>query len=316
MKVSVCMLTYNQAAYIQQALDSVLMQKINFDLEIIIGDDFSKDGTRDIIRDYAARYPHIIKPILRSRNIGVIPNLIEVLHSCSGEYVAMLDGDDFWTEDEKLQKQINYLEHNPGVVISAHNSKFLLPDGTTYLFNNLERYQQFEEGGVFTIEDYIIRSFFHTSSIVFRSSCLPVFPEWFNHVFAGDFFLVLQLGLKGKFHYCKFSQSVYRINSTSVSNFYSRVEIVENARLHLLDFNRLSEFKFERAIKEKRFYLQFGLMYYHPNYFRKLGFAAKNVSKIFKMRPEINSRIGRWKILLPTSILTSRLDIFEKKQAS
>src|SRR5687767_5513291 len=93
-KVSVDMITYNHAPYIAQALDSVLMQKVSFDYEIVIGDDCSTDGTTEILRDYQRRYPDRFKPVLREKNIGASKNATDVLRRLTGEYVACLEGDD------------------------------------------------------------------------------------------------------------------------------------------------------------------------------------------------------------------------------
>lgn len=116
-KVSVHIITYNQIKFISQAIESVLKQQVNFKYEIIIGDDFSTDGTREILQDYQSKYPDIIKLLLHPHNLGPKKvagknNFLSVLNACTGKYIALLDGDDYWTDKEKLQKQFDFLEKN------------------------------------------------------------------------------------------------------------------------------------------------------------------------------------------------------------
>lgn len=117
------MLTYNHASYIRQALDSVLMQKVNFTYEVIIGDDCSKDDTSKILMEYQERYPEIIKLILNKENIGVKPNFLNVYNSCKGKYIATLEGDDYWLDCDKLQIQVNLLEISPEISGCFHKVK-------------------------------------------------------------------------------------------------------------------------------------------------------------------------------------------------
>ena len=109
-KVSVCMIAYNHQEFISQALDSILQQKTNFPFEIIIGDDNSKDDTGKICRAYAAKFPGQIKYFHREKNMGMMPNMIDILNCCDGKYIALCEGDDYWTDEKKLQTQADFLE--------------------------------------------------------------------------------------------------------------------------------------------------------------------------------------------------------------
>jgi glycosyltransferase involved in cell wall biosynthesis len=120
-KVSVSLITYNHEKYIASCLDSVIGQKTSFDLEIIVSDDCSTDGTADIIAGFAARYPQLIKPILRKQNVGMVKNALETINQCTGDYIAILEGDDFWCDENKLQKQADYLNSNPDCAICYTN---------------------------------------------------------------------------------------------------------------------------------------------------------------------------------------------------
>lgn len=118
--VSVAMITYNHGKYIRQALDSILMQKVDFKYEVIIGDDCSPDNTQDILREYQLLYPDKFKMILRDKNVGATKNAYDVMTHCIGRYIAHLEGDDYWTDENKLQKQVDFLNANPKYIGTAH----------------------------------------------------------------------------------------------------------------------------------------------------------------------------------------------------
>lgn len=123
--VSVCCITYNHEKYIAQALDGFLMQETNFKFEILVGEDGSSDNTKAIVQDYCNKYPDIIKLISHETNVGAIRNQIRVLMAAKGKYIAMCDGDDFWTDAFKLQKQVDFLETNEDYVICCHHTEVI-----------------------------------------------------------------------------------------------------------------------------------------------------------------------------------------------
>src|SRR5574344_1891550 len=110
--VSICMITYNQGKYIKNAIEGVLMQKTNFDFELIIGEDCSSDNTNSICVEYVEKYPDKIRLISYSENQGMIKNFIRVLEESKGRYIAFCEGDDYWIDPFKLQKQFDFLENN------------------------------------------------------------------------------------------------------------------------------------------------------------------------------------------------------------
>lgn len=111
--VSVIILAYNHEAYVAQAIESVLQQKCNFTFELIIGEDNSPDNTREIVIKYAIQYPDTINALLSEHNLGAIENELRCIREAKGKYIAFLEGDDFWTDTLKLQKQVDFLEANP-----------------------------------------------------------------------------------------------------------------------------------------------------------------------------------------------------------
>jgi len=121
--VSVKMITYNHAPYIEQAIEGALMQKTNFPIELVIGEDCSTDGTREIVFEYQKKYPEIIRVITSDKNIGMKKNGYRSAKACRGKYIAFCDGDDYWHHPHKLQKQADYLENHPecGLVYSSYD---------------------------------------------------------------------------------------------------------------------------------------------------------------------------------------------------
>ena len=111
--VSVAVITYNHEKYIRQALDSILMQQTVFDFEIVIGEDCSTDNTREIIQSYQIKYPERIKLVTSESNVGPMPNVVRTYKACRGKYIAVLEGDDYWIDPLKLEKQVDLLEANP-----------------------------------------------------------------------------------------------------------------------------------------------------------------------------------------------------------
>lgn len=123
--VSVIMLAYNQEAYIAQAIESVLAQQTDFRFELLIGDDASNDLTPQIIREYAQRAPDRLRPLLRRENLGATRNLCDLLSHAQGKYIAYLEGDDFWNNDTKLQRQVSFLENHAAYIGCTHRCRIV-----------------------------------------------------------------------------------------------------------------------------------------------------------------------------------------------
>lgn len=142
--VSVEMVTYNHEKYIAHALESILMQKVTFKYEILIGDDCSNDKTLEILRDYEKKYPDIIYVYHRENNLGVTKNLYDISMKCRGKYIAILEGDDFWVDEYKMQKQVDFLENNSEcVAIAGRNyivDEYENQIGISHIDENLNRY--------------------------------------------------------------------------------------------------------------------------------------------------------------------------------
>ncbi|MFQ5560247.1 MAG: glycosyltransferase [Nitrospinota bacterium] len=245
--VSVSVVTYNHANYINQCLDSILMQETDFPVEINLGEDGSTDGTREICQEYAKKHPDKISLYLRDRKdviyISGNPtgrfNFTENLKAARGKYIALCEGDDYWTDPLKLQKQVDLLENNKELVGSYSETDVLNEDGsifpwTGHLPNDM------------TLNDVIAKwSPFHTSSFIFKKAALPDFPKWFYQVASGDMFLFAVLALKGKFAKVDTCRTVYRKHGGGVTNYSSNKDYC----LHLARLDLWVNFKTEYDIK-------------------------------------------------------------------
>jgi len=208
LKVAVYMITYNHENYITQAIESVLMQETNFTYQLFIGEDCSTDKTREICNGLKEKYPNKIELVLQNANIGASKNALQMFKLCfqsGAKYIAMLEGDDFWTDPLKLQKQVDFLEANSDYVLCFHKVSVLRPNGKlctdflTRLPNNHE-----------TLEDLAQSwNYIHTPSVVFRN-VITDFPYEFEMTPIGDFFLYMMLAEKGKLKYLEDDMATYR----------------------------------------------------------------------------------------------------------
>ncbi|MFN8356508.1 MAG: glycosyltransferase family 2 protein [Spirosomataceae bacterium] len=218
MKVSVIVITYNHQNFLRKTLDSAVNQDVDFEYEIIVSDDCSTDGTQDIIREYQERYPHRIIPLLHSKNLGGFGknNTLAALAACKGQYIAALDGDDYWTSPEKLQKQVDFLEANPTFSGCFHNAEIIYD-------NNLlppTLVNPSDQKTVITDEDMVGEDevwFIATSAFMFRNGILTHYPKWFYESKSGDIPRYVLLCKWGPIGYLPDVMSVYRKNPVGLS---------------------------------------------------------------------------------------------------
>ncbi|WP_049946052.1 glycosyltransferase [Butyrivibrio sp. WCD2001] len=167
-KVSVVMVTYNHEKYIRRAIDSIMRQNVNFDFEVLVGEDCSKDGTAIIVKEYADKYPDVIIPFLRDRNMGMTKNELDIIVRTRGEYIAFLEGDDYWIDDNKLQKQVDFLDAH--CECEACFGLCWIVDQNDVRLPEIEKYSGFiKQGGEYTIkefEDYLLPG--QTATSMFR----------------------------------------------------------------------------------------------------------------------------------------------------
>jgi glycosyltransferase involved in cell wall biosynthesis len=215
--VSIFILTYNQEQFIAQTIESILMQKTNFTYQLVIGEDFSIDTTRNICETYARQFPEKIKllPALEN-NIGLIANYMRTIKECDGKYIAICDGDDYWIDEYKLQKQVDFLENNPDYSIVHTALKRLYPDGT------IKDYHYNLNKEIVDFDDLIFNNFICSVTCLFRNkqSINNQLPVWFLKFPFGDWQTYLWTVKDGtKIHFIEDLTSVYRMEIGVSSNY-------------------------------------------------------------------------------------------------
>jgi predicted O-linked N-acetylglucosamine transferase (SPINDLY family)/glycosyltransferase involved in cell wall biosynthesis len=208
MKVSVHMVTYNHEKFIAQAIESILMQKVDFEYEIVIGEDCSTDNTRQIVIDYQKKYPNIIRLLLPVSNIGAHANAISTYKACNGQYIALLEGDDYWLSPDKLQKQVNFLDGNSDFAICFTNALIFREDNHANSTIFLQGQAQ-----VSTIENLLTSNFISTPSVMYRNKLIREFPAWFTEQSMGDWTSYILLAEHGKIGYIDEVMSAYRVHA-------------------------------------------------------------------------------------------------------
>lgn len=220
--VSICCVTYNHGKYLRDALDGFLNQNVKFRYEIIVHDDASTDNTPNIIKEYAEKYPDIIKPILQMENQyskGVKIFDTYIAPKVIGKYIARCEGDDFWCSSNKLQKQVDFLETHNEYSACAHNTERI-----DCLNGRRSLYSVFTQDKTLRVEDviqYKAKSF-HLSSVLYRKEFI-LRPEAFHTKYFGDYSLILYLAMVGKIYYFRDVMSVYRFASSESSWTYGYI---------------------------------------------------------------------------------------------
>lgn len=230
MKVSVCCITYNHEKFVKKALDGFLMQDFN-DYEILVSDDFSTDRTQDILKAYQNKYPNKITLLLNKHNIGVIPNFIQALMACKGKYVALCEGDDYWTDPLKLQKQVKILEENPGYSMVFSDRNIVNEKGEEVGKSNYTK-------EVYSLKDIINGFIPATQTIVFRNNkTLVNFFSFQQGIYSGDRFLSYFCAQFGNIYRLSEVTAAYRDSGSGVWSKYSAIEKLKLREKHLYDFH-------------------------------------------------------------------------------
>lgn len=219
-KVSVLCTAYNHEKYIRDALEGFVSQKTDFPFEVLVNDDCSSDGTADIIREYAGKYPNIIRPFYQEKNLysqgGMTHLFASVFYpNARGEYMALCEGDDYWSDPEKLQRQVSFLDAHPDYTACVHNTVLHYCDGSAPDAALRPEGQGDRDVDFNTVVNGPSGSF-HTSSILARREYI-VDPPDFHYTAAAhgftDYAIGLWLALNGKIRFIDRSMSVYRIAS-------------------------------------------------------------------------------------------------------
>src|SRR5690554_88862 len=219
--VSICCITYNHEDFIRDAIEGFLMQKTSFPIEIIIHDDASTDNTANIIEEYANKYPDLFVTILQSENQwskgGGSIYARFVYPRARGKYIAICEGDDYWTDPLKLQKQVDFLNDHRDISFCSHNVNKVDQNNNTIEENNSKMTNYFKPKEV-------VNNHFPTLSLLFRNQKLEYTPELLK-VFNGDAVLTALLSLHGGAANLGFTGACYRVHSEGI---YSRQTYLEN----------------------------------------------------------------------------------------
>lgn len=252
-KASIMVITYNHEKYIAQALESVLAQETEYDFEINVIEDCSTDRTQQVIMGYKERFPDKINTFFNPKNIGTLsPPAQKVFYegfkTLTGDYLAILEGDDYWSSPHKLQKQMAFLEANPDFVACAHNTLKIYEDGRLPP-HRFQYYDNIKE--VHVVQDFIaMTSFFHTSSILYRNVLHGVPPRAFRSKWSCDIFNTIAHVQHGKLRYFNEDMSVYRNHSggnySNLTETRGRIFNIEGIRRYnrWLNYRYLKDFSF------------------------------------------------------------------------
>lgn len=295
------MITYNHEDFIADAIESVLMQEVDFDFELIIGEDESSDRTREIVKHFHRRYPDRIRLVLNDRSNVVYAhgrptgngNLVKTLEHARGKYIALLEGDDYWTSSRKLQRQVDFLDNNPSCAIVHHAATKLLEDG-------IEEPQRRPPQKTFaTLEDLLRFNFIRTCSVMYRNGLFSEFPDWFYKLPMGDrpLYILILNAQNGQIGYIDETMAVYRRHGDSATSawgysggLYAQIALYETINPHLnyrydsLIQKRLEELWKRLAVVKVEEGVQRGMN----------GVDLDNVSAIFNDRPEEIPHAVEW----------------------
>jgi glycosyltransferase involved in cell wall biosynthesis len=250
--VSVIVLTYNHEKYIKQAIDSILMQKVNFKYEILVGDDCSSDDTQNVLKEYQKSNPSLFRLFLRDSNIGATKNAYELLINARGKYLATCEGDDYWTDENKLQIQVDFLEKNKSFIGCCHDFVIVDDNGEPIPRKKLSWVRKKE---IFTLDDYqgiylpsqpstfLRRNIFldnkYDLSIVYKA-----------HPMVGDRTMGMIYLSQGNFYFINSLMSCYRLvlNKKNITS----IAYIENTNRVLDDYNyTISLDKYARDVLKK-----------------------------------------------------------------
>ena len=265
--VSINCTTYNHEMYIADAIESFLMQQTNFDYEILIGEDCSTDNTKEIVEALAKKHPDKIRIITSSGNVGARKNSMRLLENSEGKYIAECEGDDYWTDPYKLQKQMDYMVSHPNCSMSFHASEIIkAPNHATGMI--VKPYNQSRKS---TVEDIIIGGggFFATGSMVYLKKVMENPPQFYVDAPVGDYPMQMILASQGYAYYIDENMAAYRSGvkgswtdrMTNSVNVRENVIKVNEGIIQVLEgFNVYTKNKYIKEIEQVKLKLEFEVL--------------------------------------------------------
>jgi len=280
LKLSISLITYNHEAFIGQALDSILSQEVDFDYEIVIGEDFSTDNTQIIVQEYQKKNPQIIKLVARNGNVGSTINFSDTLLHCKGEYIANMDGDDLMLPG-KLQKQVEFLDNNKDFVMVAHTQRAF--ESSTNKTIRVVRPKKLKDH--YTIEDIITKgSIFGNSSKMFRAVALPKVPVSPKINLIADLYLTLHVTAESKIGFIDEVLGEYRVHSGGMMRNLRGQEVFEDIQTTFDSIDDRFGEKYQNLYNRRLAYgyLMLGMDNLRQN---NLTSARKNLIQSMKKKP-------------------------------
>lgn len=267
MKVSVVMITYNHGLFIEKAIESIINQKTNFDFELIISSDASPDNTAEIVHSMIQNHPNgnKIKFTSHPKNIGVMPNFQYALQQATGQYVALCEGDDYWTNDQKLQKQVDFLDNNTNFVICYHPVS--IDENGVIKNDSITKVEKLET----TILDLAKGNYLHTCSVMYRNHLFESFPAYFTSSPIGDYYLHMLNAKFGSIYCLDENMANYRVHNTS---YWSSKQQEEREKIWITFIkNILPDFdeKVQKILKKQIYKLEKK----HFSFFQKMAYFFK-----------------------------------------
>jgi glycosyltransferase involved in cell wall biosynthesis len=263
-KVSVLVTTYNQENFITKAIDSVLTQAVDFPYEIVIGEDASADRTREIVKNLASQHPDKIRVLLRDsdvanrdRRLGLAGkiNYLQALRACRGQYIAILDGDDYFTSVQKLQRQVDFLDTHPECVICFHNVLAFYEDGN----RAPEKLSPPDRKEIGDLEELLLGNFIPACSIMYRREPVIRIPDWFLTAKMGDWPLNILKAQYGKIGYLNEVMAAYRVHAGGVWTRRQRSHQLLTSIKVLDQIHSDLDFKYRDRIRDAKTRLLFEL---------------------------------------------------------
>ena len=283
--VSVFMLVYNQEGFISQTLESILHQKTTFPFNIVIGEDCSTDHTRAIIEGYKEQFPDKIKVITSDHNVGLINNFIRTVNQCDGKYIAICDGDDFWTDEYKLQMQVDFLEQHPEYSLVYTRKLELMPDGSIVENKNVKPTTT-------DFSDLIKNNYIPSVTALFKNKVNGNQPlKWLHKYPYGDwplYLFILNDGSKIKF--IDKATAVWRKNIGISTNIRS-----SHSRLIKVNINILNDIYDDELFKHHRKIIDESLIKHKVHYMMSLV-AETQLLKSFKVYCQLLGNVSLLKL--------------------
>lgn len=277
MKISVCMVTYNHEPFIRACLEGAVSQQLSCEYEIVIGEDCSKDNTLAICREFEERYPHIIKLLTTPENMGMMKNGARTAAACTGDYIAVCEGDDYWTDPHKLQRQFDFLQANPDYSMIAENGLVLnTVHNKESLFNNIPECD-------LTVVDLLRKRQFPSASVLLRAEYVK--DNYPTPKYAGDTFLWCYLATRGKVKYLPVISSVYRRGLQGVVLSTNKVEWARLMENWNTEISEMLPENFDRAIFKRRNYSEYMKAFFFSAGVNDRKNALLSIRKCFQYQP-------------------------------